>query len=124
LRSFTHRPASLRDLLAGHAANPMKQPALSEIPLATLPMSYAHGEDYEPTAAWRSVALRVCGAELAALIEADLPLFQDVGLERLTAQQRAHIEVRYLPHVSHAPAKEILGWMSGAYAFDPACLTD
>lgn len=124
LRAFTHRPSTLRELLAGHAVNPMKQPALSEIPLATLPMSYAQGARYDPTEAWRIAARRSCGDELASLIEADLPLFQDVGLDGLTAEQRAQLEARYRPHLAHPMAREIMDWMNGVYVFDPACLTD
>jgi hypothetical protein len=124
LRAFENRPSALHELLAGHAVNPMKQPALSEIPLATLPMSYAQGERYEPSAAWRIAARRVCGDELAELVEADLKLFQDVGLERLSDEQRALLDARYRPFSVQPVAREILDWMNGAYAFDPACLTD
>lgn len=124
LRAFTNRPGELRHLLAGHAANPMKQPALSEIPLATLPMSYAHGEDYDPVEAWRIAARRACGETLAQLIEEDLPLLQDVGLEQLSAEQREHLETRYRPHAAQPAAREIIDWLNGGYAFDPACLTD
>lgn len=123
LRAFRSRPAILRELLAGHAVNPMKQPASSEIPLATLPMSYAHGDEYDPIDAWRIAARRVCGGELAALIEEDLALFQDIGLDHLTPEQRARLDARYRPHVAHPVAREIVDWLNGAYAFDPACLT-
>jgi hypothetical protein len=124
LRAFTHRPHELRDMLAGHLANPMKQPWLSRIPLATLPMSYAHGPRYDADSAWRSAANRVCGAPLASLIEEDLPLLQDVGLERLNTAQRSHLEERYRSQGPHPIAAEILGWLNGEFAFDPACLTD
>lgn len=124
LRAFRNRPSSLREMLAGHAVNPMKQPALSEIPLSTLPMSYAHSEHYHPTEAWRVAARRICGHELAGMIEADLPLFQDVGLDRLSAEQREELVNRYRGHDTHRTALEILHWLNGDYAFDPACLTD
>jgi hyaluronoglucosaminidase len=124
LRAFTQRPAALRELLAGHAANPMKQPMLSQIPLATLSMSYAQGEGYEPSAAWRAAAERAGGTELADLLQEDLSLFQDVGLDRLTPEQRSKLETRYRPYAAHPIGREIIGWMNGEYAFDPACLTD
>jgi hyaluronoglucosaminidase len=124
LRAFTNRPSALREMLAGHVVNPMKQPALSEIPLATLPMSYAHGDQYDPAQAWRTAAGRICGDELADCIEADLPLFQDVGLERLSPEQRTQLDARYRPHATRATAREIIDWINGAYVFDPACLTD
>lgn len=48
LRAFENRPAELAELTAGHAVNPMKQAALSVLPLATLPMSYRLGRQYDP----------------------------------------------------------------------------
>jgi hyaluronoglucosaminidase len=124
LRAFTDRPAGLQELLAGHAANPMKQPWLSQIPLATLPISYSQPGAYDPDRAWRAAAVRSCGTQLAESIELDLTLFQDVGLQQLTAEQRAYLTERYQRHVGHPAAQEILGWLNGDYAFDPACLTD
>jgi hyaluronoglucosaminidase len=124
LRAFTNRPDVLRELLAGHAANPMKQPYLSRIPLATLPMSYAQGSRYDPIAAWQVAARSQCGETLGRQIETDLTLFQDVGVGKLTEDQRAYLERTYRPHESHPYAREILGWLNGEYVFDPECLTD
>jgi hypothetical protein len=124
LRAFTQRPATLQTLLSGHAANPMKQPWLSTIPLATLGASYARGDRYDPDRAWDIAAERYCGKALATLIREDLPLFQDVGLDKLLPEQRAYLEARYSAHVEQTCAREIIDWLHGEYAFDPACLTD
>lgn len=124
LRAFTHRPQILRDYLAGHAANPMKQPWLSRIPLATLAHSYDRGTHYDPHTAWRKAAVRTCGTELAEQLARDLPLLQDVGLEALTPEQQQHLRAQYASFATHPAAREILGWLNGEYVFDPACLTD
>jgi hyaluronoglucosaminidase len=124
LRAFTNRPTTLRGLLAGHAANPMKQPTLSRLPLATLPMSYALADRYAPDDAWLRAAQREGGDALATRLALDLPLFQDVGLDKLSDEQRATLEQTYTAFAPRAIAEEILAWLRGEYVFDPACLTD
>ncbi|MGL5596651.1 MAG: beta-N-acetylglucosaminidase domain-containing protein [Aeromonas sp.] len=124
LRAFEHRPAELAKLIAGHAVNPMKQAALSVLPLATLPMSYRLGHQYDPAKALHAALHATCGPQIAAMIETDLPLFQDVGLAQLTAAQIATLRARYLPFRDQACADEIVRWLDGEYVFDPDCLTD
>jgi hypothetical protein len=124
LGAFENRSAELRDLLTGHAVNPMKQAWLSQIPLATLPMSYDLAEQYIPLEAFRSAAMRLCGVELAAALESDLTHFQRVGLDQLTDEQKRVLRERYAFFKEDPFAQEVLGWLEGRDAFDPACLTD
>ena len=123
LRGFTDRPARLADALAGHAVNPMKQPWLSQLPLATLTDSYAQGDDYNAEVSWRQAARNLLGDALAAQLEADLPLFADRGLPNLSAEEVTALQARYQPWASHPAVGEILAWLRGEYVFDPACLT-
>ena len=58
------------------------------------------------------------------MIEADLPLFQDIGLAQLTPEQLTHLKHRYLPFQDQSCVNEILRWLAGEYVFDPDCLTD
>lgn len=124
LDAFTERPARLAQELAGHAVNPMKQAALSTIPLATLPMSYRLGERYDPSQALHAALQAACGPQLGPRIEEDLPLLQEVGLAQLSAEQQDMLARHYRPFRGQACADEILGWLGGDYAFDPDCLTD
>lgn len=124
LRAFENRPASLANDLAGHAVNPMKQAWLSRLPLATLPLSYQQTAHYNPDAAWQQAANQQLGPELAALIKSDLSRFCDQGLKALSTQDQAHLILRYQPWAAHPAVAELLGWLAGEYAFDPACLTD
>lgn len=123
LRGFTGRPAALADYLAGHAVNPMKQPWLSQLPLATLGYSYVHGSDYDAGSSWRQAAEEMLGTELAAMVEADLPLFADRGLVNLTDEEKQTLQTRYQPWAEVPAVSELLGWLRGDYMFDPACLT-
>ncbi|MGL4716870.1 MAG: beta-N-acetylglucosaminidase domain-containing protein [Aeromonas sp.] len=124
LRAFEHRPAELVERVSGHAVNPMKQAALSALPLATLPMSYRLGKQYDPDKALHAALNATCGPQISAMIEADLPLFQDLGLAQLTPEQIAALKARYLPFGDQACVDEIVRWLDGEYVFDPDCLTD
>ena len=124
LRAFRDRPATLRDLLSGHAVNPMNQAWLSRIPLATLAESYRLGETYDPDAAFETACRQLCGPELGAALSEDLPAFQDRGLANLTAGESAALIARYSRFDGDPFAAELVAWLKGEYEFDPACLTD
>lgn len=124
LGAFRSRPASLRKLLAGHAVNPMNQAWLSRIPIRTLAESYRLGPDYDPEHAFTAACESLCGAALGPQILRDLPLFQDRGLAGLDAPEREALIRRYARFADNPYAAELVAWLEGAYAFDPACLTD
>lgn len=124
LKPFENRPGKLADYLSGHAVNPMKQAALSRLPLATLPASYRAGDQYSPYEIWQQQAQCQLGNELAELIRQDLPLLAELGLEGMDEAQKASLATRYRPHGASAAGAELLGWLAGEYQFDPACLTD
>ena len=102
----------------------MKQAALSRLPLATLPVSYRSGDHYCPYEIWQQQAQQLLGSKLAGLIQQDLPLLSELGLERMDEAQKAELASRYRPYQSTAEGAELLGWLSGEDQFDPACLTD
>jgi hyaluronoglucosaminidase len=113
LRAFTGRPANLGQYVSHHAINPASQPILGCIPALTLPMSYTKGDDYRYGAAFLEAAVTVCGAELAAMLQADLLSFVDSGRDRLgerTETLRAKYEA-----VDHPAAREVVDWLGGGY---------
>lgn len=119
LRAFSDRPAALQDVLHGHLANPMNQPMLSRIPLATLAGLYG-----DSGVATDAAILAVCGdARLAARLLSDVPLFQDTGLEVMAEPTRQSLQAVYGQWRGHPVADEVLAWLAGEYRFDPACLT-
>ncbi len=115
LRAFTGRPANLGEAVSHHAINPASQPMLSCIPALTLPMSYQRGEGYGYGAAFMEAASAVCGAELAAMLQANLLSLQDSGLDRMAADVRAKLRGKYAA-VDHGCAREIVDWLDGGYA--------
>ena len=114
LRAFTGRPAAMAGVTRAHAVNPASQPVLSRIPALTLAESYLEGEAYDYGAAFERAAVKVLGAELAAVVRGHLSLLQDTGLDRLgeTAQR---LRARY-QGFDHEGAREILAWLDGAWA--------
>jgi hyaluronoglucosaminidase len=95
--------------------NPASQPTLSRIPMQTLAASYQQGSAYAYGAAFQQAALNVCGAELARHIVDDLLIFQDGGLDSLSEGRRGRLRDLY-GAFDHPAAREIVGWLDGAYA--------
>lgn len=125
LDAFRHRPATLADYLCGHAVNPMKQAALSRLPLATLPACYLQGDAYDPDTAWSVTAQKRLGDELSSLLLEDLSLLSTTGLDKLDDAHKERLTCRYRPFAQqYQEASELIGWLNGDYQFDPACLTD
>ena len=124
IRGFENRGQHLKDLVSGHAVNPMKQPWLSQIPIATLPYNYSQGDAYDRDRVGRSCAQVVCGDAIAALLWEDVALFHDVGLSALTEQQKSYLRSRYGDKVADPFCREVVRWLDGRYEFDPACLTE
>jgi hyaluronoglucosaminidase len=117
LRAFTGRPASNRDLIAGHAINPALQPVLSRIPARTLVESYMLGDAYDPGAAFTRAAVEVLGGQLAGEVERSLPLLQEVGLDGLGGLL-PRLRATYAAF-DHPGAREIVAWLDGDYRFSP-----
>lgn len=113
LRAFTGRPAEIADLIAAHGINMASQPVLSRIPALTLADLY-RAAAYNPAAAFRRAAETVAGADLARLIETDLPLLQDTGRDKLGEDQAAVLRERYTA-VDHPAAREIVAWLDGTW---------
>ncbi|WP_330927097.1 beta-N-acetylglucosaminidase domain-containing protein [Candidatus Sororendozoicomonas aggregata] len=63
--TFTGRPWQLSRWCGGHAVNPMIQPYLSMIPLATLAESYRQKDQFIVHSAFKSALKSLCGKDLA-----------------------------------------------------------
>jgi hyaluronoglucosaminidase len=114
LRAVTGRPHTLRDRLAGHAVNPMNQAELSKIPLLSLAESYAREAAYDSHEAFRSAARRVGGPDLLRLLERDASRFQDDGLTKLDAEEKARLRAEYAALGTQA-GREVTEWLDGRF---------
>ncbi|WP_027328964.1 beta-N-acetylglucosaminidase domain-containing protein [Marinimicrobium agarilyticum] len=131
LSPYPESHGRLTGSVAGHAVNPMNQPYLSRLPLATLPMAYAEGAGYDPTEAFELALRRWCPEELGERLREDLPLIEERGLAAMSDADKAALKSHYESLAVQSPgtsgahqARELLDWLDHRYAFDPACLTD
>ncbi len=107
-------PASNAALLRAHAINPALQPTLGCIPAITLAERYRIGDQaYAYGLALTNACRLVLGDGLDRLVQADLILLQDTGLDRLAALHQT-LRDRYTSF-DHAAAREIVQWLDGAY---------
>ncbi len=118
-----NRPAQLSQWCAGHFANPMNQPLLSQLPLASLAASYAQGEAYDFARCWQQQLLAVEDRELARLFARDAEFFQGAGLDALDIDSRVRIVADYR-RLNNSAAQEVADWLDEQYRFDPNCLND
>jgi hyaluronoglucosaminidase len=124
LRAFTQSHAQLEGHVAGHAVNPMNQPWLSQIPLASLPLAYQQAQNYSPESAFTLISNDLCGSTLAQQLARDLAALQDRGLKNLSDTEQLALRHSYSQFHSNPFAQEIIDWLDGVYLFDPACLTE
>jgi len=124
LRAFDKGHSQLAGKIAGHAVNPMNQPWLSQIPLASLPLAY-HGQDnYSAEAAFTNICQHLCGDALAEQLQRDIYQLQERGLKNLSLHEREALHATYLRFGDNPYAQEIIAWLNNEYQFDPACLTE
>lgn len=108
LRPFEGREPDIAPRIAAHGVNPASQPLLSRIPMLTLETLYESGT----AGSFRQAAEKVAGAQMAAMLEEDLPLLQDKGLAGLTDKEKAALRNRYAA-LDHPCAREITLWLDG-----------
>jgi hyaluronoglucosaminidase len=123
LRAMNQSHSQIQNHVSGHALNPMNQPWLSQIPLATLPRAYREHNNYNPDKVLVEIATELCGEKLAQTLLQDLPLLQDKGLAKMSAEEKAELLERYSAFPQNPFCIEIIDWLKGGYVFDPACLT-
>ena len=117
------RPSTLREWCGGHLANPMNQPYLSRLPLASLAQSYRVARQYDADAFWREATDALMGPELGNLLRRDVRRFQIEGLDRIDAGERERLRADYA-RIEHPAAREVCDWLNEGYQFDPECLND
>lgn len=113
LRGFTGRAPDAGLHVSHHAINPASQPMLSCIPALTLPLCYTRGSDYQYAAAFLEAAEKVCGRDLALMLQTDLLALQDSGRDRL-GERREALRARYAA-IGHPAAREVVDWLDGGY---------
>ncbi len=81
------------------------------------------GVDLECDQALQHALATIRPSELGDMLAADIDAFQLIGLEGMDPSLLDECISRYGAY-DHAVAKEVVDWLQGGYAFDPACLTE
>lgn len=113
IEPLPNRSPDLAQAAAGHFCNPMNQAWLSRYPLTGLATLYG---------AQPMTLADIFPPELAALLGRDAEVFQQRGLDQLDAGDVEAL-CRDYGRLDHPAAAEVVAWLRGEYAFDPACLT-
>ncbi|RYZ80993.1 MAG: hyaluronidase, partial [Moraxellaceae bacterium] len=124
LRPVSKSHGLIQQSVAGHALNPMNQPWLSQLALASLPRAYREKNNYDPHCALTDLTRELCGDALAQQLLQHTPLFQDKGLNNLNPDEKAELLQQYSQFPQNPFCEEIIQWLNGEYIFDPACLTE
>jgi len=120
LKPLTDRSLQLGKEIQGHFCNPMNQPNLSRMPLASLAKLH-RGENLE-TSAYIQVMVEYAGADVGLQLAEDMAVFQEQGLATISEKQLAAFKQIYKQKHGDC-AKEVMQWLNGEFAFDPECLT-
>ena len=113
------REAGLREAVAGHFCNPMNEALLSRYPLSGLGLLYGEGA----TNAGNPSRLEdFFTRSMARQLRRDQATFEARGLRGLAALEKTEL-INIYTDFDDPAAAEIVSWLQGDYAFDPACLT-
>ncbi|MEM8498313.1 MAG: beta-N-acetylglucosaminidase domain-containing protein [Pseudomonadota bacterium] len=123
IQAFSDRDSAAAEHLTVHYSNPMNQCALSKLSLATLAEVYKSESRYLEAEAQFALWSSLLGESLAQRLTEDRALLSMKGLQNMTEHDKSYLKERY-ENDSHPAALELIDWLHGGYAFDPACLTE
>lgn len=120
LKYFEGRDESLNEYSSNIAFNLMNQPYLSQV-LFLSSVKVIHGKS--PKEAFEQSCLELMPQELASLIISYRDEFLNLGLLKLSSEQKQLIADKFAKF-NHPISTEVYNWLSGLYLVGPECLTD
>jgi hyaluronoglucosaminidase len=114
LLGFPPRTRQLRERVAGISVNPMSQPWLSRLPLATLPDALNVEQPMDRREAFLESGSRLLPGPLFAVLREDLDRFQSAGLDGLAPAEVTGATDTY-SRFDHPVAREIVSWLRGDF---------
>jgi hyaluronoglucosaminidase len=113
-----------RERVSGLAINPMNQPALSRLPLASFAARFFGAPAGSRELAFERLAKLLCGDALGADLAAARDQFQNRGIAGLDEADRDSLIGTFSRYAPQRCAAEVVAWLGGQFAFDPRCLTE
>lgn len=122
LEPFRNRGSYLDDLTSGHAVNPMREPGVCKLVLATLASAYGNSPlDMSDEHYWR-MAEKILGKNVSGLLKSHWKMFSKDGLGSIAPEVRRSLAAEYRACATEQ-GTEIADYLEGKYEFDPDCLT-
>ena len=116
LEPLADRDPALQSRLTGHLCNPMNQGLLS------MPALLGLAELYGDAAGAQDAVVSLLGEPVWRCLQKDREEFATVGLEGMGTVRCEELAQRYRK-LPGAAAREVEGWLTGEYTWDPSCLT-
>lgn len=111
---------NISEYVSGHAINPMNEPHLSYLPIATLPLIYNNKSDIEITTRWQEEAKAQFKNAYAPLMK-KLDLLTTKGLNNLTCEDKKEL-LDIIKLDKSKALNEIKEFLEDYYHFDPNIL--
>lgn len=120
MRPFEGRNKDSFQASSGWALNLMNQPSLSEVLFVSSAKVLMQG--LEPQKAYAQTLQEMLSQSVAAAVGKNEKIFNEVGLDNLSSEQREQITFGSASHDRFA--KDVADWLNGKYIVGPECLTD
>lgn len=122
-REFSNR-TNLDGITLSHAVNPMLEAELTKISIATLPLCYKNQEkDFLTQTRLNLIKdlFKLTGNDFKILLN-HLDKLNDFGIDEFTKEEKDYLFALCCKSGTKV-ANDIIDFLNGVYAFDPACLT-
>ncbi|MGN1356400.1 MAG: beta-N-acetylglucosaminidase domain-containing protein [Succinivibrionaceae bacterium] len=122
LEPFSNRGPEICELTSGHGINPMREPLVNKLVLATLPFSYRGKSLTLASPEYWELSEKILGSGTSCQLRQDCEIFARSGRASLDQDKLADLTEIY-NRIGTPSALEICRYLKGDYAFDPDCLT-
>ena len=122
LRPFAGRSNAALQASSGWGINPMNQIEMSKIVILASKKTAVDG--MPPDEALIAAVRELTSAPLAERLIEHIPACMDLGLDKLTAEQKKEMVEKFRPYQDEVAAVEVIDWLEGKYHADLEIETD
>lgn len=122
LKPFANRGNHILSLTEGHAINPMREPYLNQLVLATLPYAYTNNPLTFASKDYWILAKDILGEDIVDQLRKDCEVFASCGRSSISFDDKNDL-ISVYSNIGSSASLEIVDYLNGKYEFDPNCLT-
>lgn len=123
LTPFNYENSGLNDFVSGHAINPMREPYINKIVLATLNHSYQNKPLTCNDQIFWQIVENLSGSSFAKLLKKNWQIFDNIGYSKILPYLKQEMIADYKSISPNCYAQDVLDYLNGNYEFDPNCST-